>query len=128
MTDERDDLDRDDDLLRDEDPRELKREIRRIGARAAYEALLEVATNRKAPAPSRATAGVAILRAAGFFERDDAADDTAPAQSIAELEEQIRRWQGVAAALDAQEQAEGRKAQAEAAAPEPASKPIGLFD
>lgn len=51
----------------------LDRELRTVGARAAYDALLQVAQDAKAPAPARATAGVAILRAAGFFARDDEA-------------------------------------------------------
>lgn len=46
------------------------------GAEAAVAALIEVCRDPKAAAPARATAGTALLRAGGLFDRrdDDAAD------------------------------------------------------
>lgn len=43
--------------------------IRSEGVRAAYRALREVCDDAKAPAPARATAGTALFRAAGLFEK-----------------------------------------------------------
>ena len=40
-------------------------------AEKAIDALTEVAADKNAPAPARATAGTAILRSAGFFERGE---------------------------------------------------------
>lgn len=55
-----------------DDAREwLREDLNKRGARSAYAALLAVCEDPKAPAPARATAGVALLRAAGMFERKD---------------------------------------------------------
>lgn len=84
----------------DEDPlADLRREIRREGARDAFEALREVCQDKAAPANARATAGTTILRAAGLFEKSDDDDDkeayqmTAAklARKIARLEVAARR-------------------------------------
>jgi hypothetical protein len=58
----------------DEARSRVKRAIATEGLGVAYEALLEVAKDRTAPAPARATAGVALFRAAGVFDRE-AGDD-----------------------------------------------------
>lgn len=58
-----------DDMDPDEAMEELHRRIRTEGAAKAYKALLAVCEDAKSPAPARATAGVAILRASGAFER-----------------------------------------------------------
>jgi hypothetical protein len=89
---------------------ELRTEIPRNGARAAYDALLAVARDPKAPAPARATAGVAILRASGLFEKSDAADESKPLSEMTpeELNHLIRRHERElkrAAAVIAKEEA-----------------------
>jgi hypothetical protein len=53
----------------------LQHDLRTVGARAAYQALLEVCQDKKAPAPARATSGTALLRAAGYFRETDRADE-----------------------------------------------------
>lgn len=59
----------------DESPEEARewfhREVKTRGVRIAYKALTSVCEDPKAPAPAKATAGVAILRAAGVFARAD---------------------------------------------------------
>lgn len=52
------------------DAEDLTRRINTVGAEAAYQALLEVCQDKKAPAPARATAGTSLLRAAGRFDKD----------------------------------------------------------
>lgn len=55
------------------------------GVRAAYSALLDVCRDPKAPAPAKATAGVALLRAAGVFAAgDDAKSKKEPHEMTAE--------------------------------------------
>jgi len=73
----------------------LDRELRTVGARTAYDALLAVCQDPKAPAPAKATAGVAILRAAGFFNRedDDGREKEQHEMTMTEIERQIRRLQ-----------------------------------
>ena len=53
--------------MSDNDLKHVREHVLREGAGVAYRALLDVAADKKAPAPARATAGVAILRAAGLF-------------------------------------------------------------
>ncbi|MFG1379504.1 hypothetical protein [Xanthobacter autotrophicus] len=56
---------------------EVRDLIETRGVKAAAKALIEVCSDPKAPAPARATAGTALLRAAGMFEkveRDDNKD------------------------------------------------------
>ena len=70
-----------DDLFGDQtrDARDaLRRKIRREGAQAAYESLLAVCRDPKAPSPAKATAGVALLRAAGLLGKkaEEDADET----------------------------------------------------
>lgn len=61
----------------------VRHDIKVRGARAAYAALLDVCENPKAPAPSKATAGVALLRAAGMFDKADDPSDIEPHQMTA---------------------------------------------
>lgn len=61
----------------------VRHDIKVHGARAAYAALLDVCENPKAPAPSKATAGVALLRAAGMFDKTDDPADIEPHQMTA---------------------------------------------
>jgi len=72
---------------------ELRKEIRREGARAAFEALLAVCKDPKAPAPARATAATSIFRASGLFERSDNTEDgkLLSEMSPSELNAVIRR-------------------------------------
>lgn len=46
----------------------VRRDIEDRGAWIAYEALLGIAQDSSAPAPARATAGVAVLRAGGILD------------------------------------------------------------
>ena len=71
----------------------VRHHIKREGAKVAYHALLDVAGNKQAPAPARATAGVAIMRAAGLFEAGASAkEDKEPYEMTAdELAEAIAR-------------------------------------
>ena len=63
-------------MRRDESPtaimRRLRAKIQAECAEKAIDALTAVAEDPRAPAPARATAGTALLRAAGFFEKGDA--------------------------------------------------------
>jgi hypothetical protein len=83
----------------DDDPEAVREalefDLRTKGARAAYEALLQVAKDPKAPAPARATSGVALLRAAGFFNRDDDSGKGKPIHemSMVEIERNIQKLQ-----------------------------------
>jgi len=68
--------------------------IRAEGAEAAYNALVAVCRDPKAPAPAKATAGVALLRAAGLFENVQDATEKEPYEmSLAELQEYKRQLQ-----------------------------------
>lgn len=58
-----------DDAGEDAELDKVRELIRTEGVRAAYLALRGVCADPKAPAPAKATAGVALLRAAGLFER-----------------------------------------------------------
>ena len=70
----------------------VREHIQREGAKTAYFALLDVAGNKQAPAPARATAGVAILRAAGLFEAGESGREREPHEmSAAELSEAIAK-------------------------------------
>lgn len=50
---------------------EVIEDLRTEGVRAAYDALVEVCRDGKAPAPARATAGTSLFRAAGLFDRKE---------------------------------------------------------
>ena len=58
--------------------RALMKRIQTEGATAAYDALLAVCKDSKAPAPARATSATALFRAAGYLESKQAAPDKAP--------------------------------------------------
>lgn len=82
-------------------------------AEIAIDALTQVAGDRNAPAPARATAGTSLLRAAGFFERGEAGTgNKEPHQMTAEeLDKAIKRLKSDATALA-----------------EPVAEPSGVFD
>jgi hypothetical protein len=92
MTKSSDDMDDDVDNSPDGIREALVREMRTVGARAAYQALLDVCQDKKAPAPARATAGTSILRASGFFKRADDDDHEKPIHemSVAEMDRKIQ--------------------------------------
>lgn len=75
----------------------LLHELRTVGAQAAYQALLDVCRDQKAPAPARATSGTSLLRAAGYFQfnRDEDGHGKKPMHlmSVAEMDREIRRLQ-----------------------------------
>jgi hypothetical protein len=58
--------------------------VRTDGLRIAYEALTGVCKDPKAPAPAKATAGVALLRAAGVFDAPEDDSDVSPAEMAPE--------------------------------------------
>lgn len=64
--------------------RALLARIQTEGAEAAYDALLGVCKDPKAPAPARATAGVALFRAGGFMDAKQNASDKRPEEMTAE--------------------------------------------
>lgn len=66
-----DDEQMDDHESPDEVRDQLLHDLKTNGARCAYDALVAVCKDGKAPAPAKATAGVALLRAAGFFTASD---------------------------------------------------------
>lgn len=68
----------------------LLTKIQTESAEVAVTALEEVAANKDAPAPARATAGSALLRAAGFFERREAAGEVKPIHEMSLAEVQAR--------------------------------------
>lgn len=65
--------------------RRLSRRLQTVSADIAVTALEEVAADKKAPAPARATAGAALLRAGGFLDkRERDADEKEPHELSAE--------------------------------------------
>lgn len=58
--------------------RALLAKIQTEGAEAAYNALLGVCMDPKAPAPARATAGTALFRAGGFMDAKQSASEKKP--------------------------------------------------
>lgn len=58
--------------------RALLARIQTEGAEAAYNALLGVCMDPKAPAPARATAGTALFRAGGFMDAKQNASEKKP--------------------------------------------------
>lgn len=78
----------DDDIRRD-----VIRRIRTEGIEAAYRACLDVCRNSQAPAPARATAATALLRAGGLFvQSDGSGDEKAPHEmSAAEITAALKR-------------------------------------
>ncbi|WP_428675636.1 hypothetical protein [Reyranella sp.] len=103
MTDSYDDFESPEEALE-----ALAREMRTTGAREAYQTLLSVCRDPKAPAPAKATAGVALLRAAGLM----AANEKQPGKK--ELHEMTReeltahrqRLEAISAALAVEVEAE----------------------
>lgn len=90
-----------------ETPAEVRsRLLRRLevsSAELAITALEEVAADKKAPAPARATAGTALLRAAGYLERKDRESEKDPEEMTPEqLAAEIKRLEnaGVIRARD----------------------------
>lgn len=79
--------DDDDDL--DDSPSEARDRFRRKvsteGLRVAYDTALGICRDAKAPAPAKATAVVALMRAAGAFERRKDEDDDTPLTSAQRL-------------------------------------------
>lgn len=80
--------------MTDKDPIASKRalmvKIQTEGAEAAYEALVGVCRDTKAPAPARATAGAALFRAGGFMDTKQNASDKKPEEmTAAELASRI---------------------------------------
>lgn len=66
--------------------------IRSEGVEAACEALIAVCRDPKSPAPAKATAGVALLRAAGIFENTKDASEKEPHEmTAAEMQAEIRK-------------------------------------
>lgn len=72
---------------------DLRQLIRREGAEEAFAALRSVCNDPKVPAPARATAATSIFRAAGLFDKTDAAADDKPLSELtaAELDQVVRR-------------------------------------
>lgn len=71
--------------------RALMARIQMEGTTAAYEALLAVCRDGKAPAPARATSATTLFRAAGYLESKQANPDKAPEDMTAgELAARIR--------------------------------------
>jgi hypothetical protein len=84
--------------------RRLRTKLQIEAAEVAIDALTAVAGDVRAPAPARATAGTAILRAAGFFERGEAGGDREPHEMTAEeLTASIARLQRDASAVQQHE-------------------------
>lgn len=70
----------------------LRHDLKVTGAPAAYAALLDVCQNPKAPAPAKATAGVALLRAAGMFAKADEDNSLDPSQMTAkQIDQELKR-------------------------------------
>lgn len=70
--------------------RALMSRIQTDGSEAAYEALLAVCRDAKAPAPARATAATSLFRAAGLMNgKQDAQDKPPEEMSLAEIEARI---------------------------------------
>lgn len=64
--------------------RALLARIQTEGAEAAYDALVGVCRDTKAPAPARATAGAALFRAGGFMDTKQNASDKKPEDMTAD--------------------------------------------
>lgn len=67
-----------DEVLDGDEVDRVLHDMRTVGVRAAYEALLAVCRDPKAPAPAKATAGMGIARIAGLLERSKAAAEKQP--------------------------------------------------
>ena len=71
----------------------IRRQIKVEGLSAAYDALVSVCRDPKAPAPAKATAAIALFRGGGVFESmNDDLDQKEPHEMTAqELERAARR-------------------------------------
>ncbi len=78
------------------------------GIEVAINGLIAVAEDPKAPAPARATAGAALLRSAGFYDRDrdDLADKKPSEMSPDELNRTLQRLRRELADKDARKAVE----------------------
>jgi hypothetical protein len=107
-----DNLDAEIDALAD-DPNALRRLLRGKVAKEAAKALLNVCADPRAPAPAKAAAGSALLRAGGYFEKFDGADEEAAPMTVEALEQHIERLEALGRSLPPD------------VTPEPALKPAG---
>lgn len=83
-----------DDTGEDAELDKVRELIRTEGVRAAYIALKSVCEDNRAPAPAKATAGVALLRAAGLFEKTEDPRSKEPHQMTPdELDKHSRQLQ-----------------------------------
>lgn len=62
--------------------RDLIHQIDTVGLPAAFEALVAVCKDPKAPAPSKATAGTTLFRAGGLFDKDVRKGNAKPAEEM----------------------------------------------
>jgi hypothetical protein len=92
-------LDAEIDALADK-PAALRKLLRGKGAKEAVKALLGVCRDPRAPAPAKATAGAAVLRAAGLFERVDVPDEDAEPVTIESCERTIATLEALIAKAD----------------------------
>ena len=78
-----------------QDAREwFRQQVRTRGLRAALGALLAICEDPKAPAPAKATAGVALLRAGGAFakaEEEGLDEKPIDQMSVPEMERTLRQ-------------------------------------
>jgi hypothetical protein len=92
---------------RTETPDEVHQRVHGIlhtrGIEIAINSLIAVAEDSRAPAPARATAGAALLRAAGFFDndRDDSAGKKPSEMTPDELGQALQRLKRELADKDA---------------------------
>lgn len=88
-----DEIPDDPDLVPSDTMAEARRRIQTDGVTAAVDALIGVCRDAKAPAPAKASAGAALLRAAGLLTPgEDAGTDRGPSEmSAAELKAAVAR-------------------------------------
>lgn len=63
--------------------RDLLRRVQSEGLEVAYDALVAVCKDPKAPAPAKATAGAALFRAGGAFDKDAQRGNAKPPEEMA---------------------------------------------
>src|SRR5262245_51835633 len=93
LGDEPDDLDADGPAAVRE---ELRRRIKTEGVTAAYDAMVSICRDPKAPAPARATASVTLFRAAGYLSKKAEEEDESEGKPLdqmtdAEMQRELRR-------------------------------------
>lgn len=66
--------------------RDLMRRIQTEGLEAAFDALMGVCRDPKAPAPAKATAGSALFRAGGVFDKDAQRGNAKPVEDMTPAE------------------------------------------